>query len=93
MQQEMSWEIGESYTEEEMNQMPQEMSCEVPESLLVDHPGPFSKPFAEQGFISDKSSWADATERSKGKLKKTSGCQMKWPLPYLARCQRYRQRA
>eukprot|EP00973_Karenia_brevis_P019618 2690827-Karenia_brevis.AAC.1 len=55
MQQEMSWEVGKSYTEEEMNQMAEEMSWEVPESRLVDHLGRLGKPFVEQGFISDKS--------------------------------------
>eukprot|EP00973_Karenia_brevis_P000536 75444-Karenia_brevis.AAC.1 len=48
--------------------MAQDMSWEVPESHLGDHPRPLGKPFVEQGFISVKSTWADATEEEQRKM-------------------------
>eukprot|EP00973_Karenia_brevis_P017287 2372205-Karenia_brevis.AAC.1 len=57
------------------------MSWEVPESHLVGEPGPLGKPFVEQGFISDKSTWADATEEEQSKMEENLWLPDQMPTP------------
>eukprot|EP00973_Karenia_brevis_P062907 8744430-Karenia_brevis.AAC.1 len=64
----MSWGVGDNCTPAELDQMAQELSWEVPDNHRVSHNGPLAKPFIECGFISGRSTWADATEGEQKKM-------------------------
>eukprot|EP00973_Karenia_brevis_P041798 5786753-Karenia_brevis.AAC.1 len=49
---------------------------------MVDHPGP-GKNVVEQGFISDKSTWADATEEEQRQMEENLWLPDEMPTPIL----------
>eukprot|EP00973_Karenia_brevis_P002855 387663-Karenia_brevis.AAC.1 len=57
------------------------MSGEVPDSHLLDRPRPLGKPFVEQGFISDKYTWADATEHEQREMEENLWLPDEMPTP------------
>eukprot|EP00973_Karenia_brevis_P012241 1661380-Karenia_brevis.AAC.1 len=59
MHNEMGWDATDDITKEEVNQMAQDLSWEVPESHVPAPKVPLGKAVAEQGFASDKTAWAE----------------------------------